>query len=143
MNNASISITLLVASLILLIIYGADVATASVTSQSGVRGTGFLPFDEEVRGIIFGASPVIMSIIAFIIARRVTSTAVSILLFVNGGLIIAGILVTMIQAGISSEDTGGMQRTVGFTVALGLLLVALGVWKTILDKRAVTNQRLS
>jgi hypothetical protein len=143
MNITSISITLLVASLVLLIIYGADVATTFTTSQGEVRGTGFLPFNEEIRGIIFGAIPVILSIIAFVVVRKVTSKAVSILLFVNGGLIIVGILVTMTQAGISSEDTGGMQRTVGFTIALGVLLIALGVSKAILDKRAITNQRLS
>lgn len=137
MNKVSISIALLIASLILLIIYGADVLIASVSSEEG-----FLPFGEQVRGIIFGAIPVIMSIVAFIIARKVTSKAVSILLFVNGGLIIVGIVVTMIQAG-PSADTGGMQRTVGFTSALGLLLIALGAWKAFRDKRAHTNQTQS
>lgn len=137
MNKVSISIALLIASLILLIIYGADVLIASVSSEEG-----FLPFGEQVRGIIFGAIPVIMSIVAFIIARKVTSKAVSILLFVNGGLIIVGIVVTMIQSG-PSADTGGMQRTVGFTSALGLLLIALGAWKAFRDKRAHTNQTQS
>ena len=142
MNKVSISIALLIASLILLVIYGADVLIASVSSEEGVTGIGFLPFGEQVRGIIFGAIPVIMSIIAFIIARKVTSKAVSILLFVNGGLIIVGIVVTMIQTG-PSADTGGMQRTVGFTAALGLLLIALGAWKAFRDKRAHTNQTQS
>jgi hypothetical protein len=137
MNKVSISIALLIASLILLIIYGADVLIASVSSEEG-----FLPFGEQVRGIIFGAIPVIMSIVAFLIARKVTSKAVSILLFVNGGLIIVGIVVTMIQVG-PSADTGGMQRTVGFTAALGLLLIALGAWKAFRDKRVHTNQTQS
>jgi hypothetical protein len=137
MNKVSISIALLIASLILLIIYGADVLIASVSSEEG-----FLPFGEQVRGIIFGAIPVIMSIAAFLIARKVTSKAVSILLFVNGGLIIVGIVVTMIQVG-PSADTGGMQRTVGFTAALGLLLIALGAWKAFRDKRVHTNQTQS
>jgi hypothetical protein len=143
MNKALISIALLVASLILLVIYGADVLVASITSSEGVRGTGFLPFEEEVRGTVFGAGPVVMSIIAFIISRKVPSKAVSILLFVNGGLIIAGILMTIIRANSSSEDIGGMQRTVGFTVVLGLLLVGLGVWKAIRDKRALPKQTMS
>lgn len=137
MNKVSISIALLIASLILLIIYGADVLIASVSSEEG-----FLPFGEQVRGIIFGAIPVIMSIAAFLIARKVTSKAVSILLIVNGGLIIVGIVVTMIQVG-PSADTGGMQRTVGFTAALGLLLIALGAWKAFRDKRVHTNQTQS
>ena len=137
MNKVSISIALLIASLILLIIYGADVLIASVSSEEG-----FLPFGEQVRGIIFGAIPVRMSIVAFIIARKVTSKAVSILLFVNGGLIIVGIVVTMIQTG-PSADTGGMQRTVGFTAALGILLIALGAWKAFQDQRAHRNQTQS
>jgi hypothetical protein len=143
MNRASISIALLVASLILLIIYGADVLIASVNSPQGVRGTGFLTFGEEVRGTIFGAGPVIMSVIAFIISRNVPSKTVSILLFVNGGLIIVGIIMTIIQATSSSEQIGGMQRTVGFTVVLGLVLIGLGAWKAIRDKRALPNQKLS
>jgi hypothetical protein len=143
MNRASISIALLIASLILLIIYGADVLIASVNSPQGVRGTGFLPFEEEVRGTIFGAGPVIMSVIAFIISRNVPSKTVTILLFVNGGLIIVGILMTIIQATSSSEQIGEMQRTVGFTVVLGLVLIGLGAWKAIRDKRALPNQKLS
>jgi hypothetical protein len=143
MNRASISIALLVASLILLIIYGADVLIASVNSPQGVRGTGFLPFGEEVRGTIFGAGPVIMSVIAFIISRNVPSKTVSILLFVNGGLIIVGIIMTIIQATSSSEQIEEMQRTVGFTVVLGLVLIGLGAWKAIRDKRALPNQKLS
>jgi hypothetical protein len=142
MNKVSISIALLIASLILLIIYGADVLIASVSSEEGVMGIGFLPFAEQVRGIVFGAIPVIMSIVAFIIARKVTSKAVSILLIVNGGLIIVGIVVTMMQAG-PSADSGGMQRTVGFTAALGILLIALGAWKAFRDKRAHRNQTQS
>jgi hypothetical protein len=142
MNKVSISIALLIASLILLIIYGADVLIASVSSEEGIRGIGFLPFEEQVRGIVFGAIPVIMSIVAFIIARKVTSKAVSILLIVNGGLIIVGIVVTMMQAG-PSADAGGMQRTGGFTAALGLLLIALGAWKAFRDKRAHANQTQS
>ena len=57
---------LLVASLILLLVYGADVAVASFSPQR----QGFLPFDEAVRGVAFGGSAVVMSIIAFVIARK-------------------------------------------------------------------------
>jgi len=73
----------------------------------------------------------------------VPSKTVSILLFVNGGLIIVGILMTIIQATSSSEQIGGMQRTVGFTVVLGLVLIGLGAWKAIRDKKALPNQKLS
>ena len=73
---------LLIASLILLIVYGADVAVAAASPD----GEGFLPFDEAVRGGAFGGGSVVMSIIAFVIARKEYAPIVSALLFVNGRL---------------------------------------------------------
>ena len=49
----SVPAGLLFASLILLLIYGADVAVASSSPQ----GQGFLPFDEAIRGGAFGGEP--------------------------------------------------------------------------------------
>jgi hypothetical protein len=71
MHKATISIALLGISLTFLIIYGADVLSASIASPDGVRGKGFLPFEEQFRGIFFGGGAVIMSIIAFIVSRKV------------------------------------------------------------------------
>lgn len=141
MNKAAISIALVVASLILLVIYGADVLTASTASPEGVRGTGFLPFGEEVRGGVFGGGAVAMSVIAFIIGRNVPSKTTSLLFFINGGLIIAGIIITVIQ--VNSSSIGGMERTVGSTIMLGLLLIGLGVWKIMLDRKALSKQQPS
>lgn len=139
MNTAAISIVLLVVSLILLVIYGADVLTASTASSEGVRGTGFLPFGEEVRGGVFGGGPMALSVIAFIISRNVPSKTTSLLLFINGALIIAGIILTALQ--INSSSIGGMERTVASTIMLGLLLIGLGIWKIILDRKALSKQQ--
>ncbi|MCI0561953.1 MAG: hypothetical protein MN733_25990 [Nitrososphaera sp.] len=132
-----IAIGLLVASLALLIIYGADVILASSgTPDEGVGETrGFLPFDDAVRGAAFGGSAVIMSIIAFVISRRESASAVSALLFVNGGLIIAGMLGLIAQGALASE---GALRTIGSTIAMGGILVGLGAWKTAIDRKMVT-----
>lgn len=143
MNKTTISVTLLSISLILLIIYGMDVLAASTTSPEGVMGQGFLPFGEQVRGIVFGAGPVVMSIIAFIISRKVPSIIVSVLLFINGGLIIVGIIVTVIQANFSSEEMANMGRTAGSTVLFGLLLIGLGIWKIITDRKVLSKQHPS
>lgn len=143
MNKTTISITLLGISLILLIIYGMDVLAASTTSPEGVMGQGFLPFGEQVRGIVFGGGPVVMSIIAFIISRKVPSIIVSVLLFINGGLIIVGIIVTVIQANFSSEEMANMGRTAGSTVLFGLLLIGLGIWKIITDRKVLSKQHPS
>jgi uncharacterized membrane-anchored protein YitT (DUF2179 family) len=87
--------------------------------------------DERTRGTAFGGSAVIMSIIAFVIARKERSSIVSILLFVNGGLIIVGILAVSGELGITSLVS---------TIAMGIILVGLGVWKVFIDRRAPTTQ---
>jgi hypothetical protein len=143
MNKTTISVALLGISLILLIIYGMDVLVASTSSPEGVMGQGFLPFEERVRGIAFGGGAVVMSIIAFIICRKVPSRMISVLLFINGGLIIVGIIVTVLQANLSSEDIANMGRTAGSTVIFGLLLIGLGIWKIISDRRVLSEQHPS
>jgi hypothetical protein len=143
MNRAAISIILLIVSLILLVIYGADVLTASINSPAGLRGKGFLPFEEEIRGGVLGGGAVIMSIIGFIIGRKEPSKAISSLLFINGGLIIVGIIITIAQASLSSEDIGGMESTVGSTILLGAILIGLGVWKTMHDKKIMSSKKES
>jgi len=124
---------LLVASLVLLIIYGADAAAGS----SSPDRMGFLPFDEAVRGSAFGGGAVVMSIIGFVIARKEHAPIVSALLFVNGGLIIAGMLALVAQGALASEDSSGALRTIGSTIAMGAALVGLGAWKVVIDKKAV------
>ena len=132
-----VAIGLLVASLILLIIYGADVAVASSSPQ----GQGFLPFDEAIRGGAFGGGAVIMSIIAFVIARKDYAPIVSSLLFVNGGLIIAGMIALVVQGSVASESISDTLREIGSTIAMGALLIGLGAWKVLTDRKILTTRR--
>jgi hypothetical protein len=139
-----IALGLLIASLILLIIYGADVAVASSSgSNPGNTGErrGFLPFNEAIRGGAFGGGAVIMSIIAFAISRKEHAREITLLLFVNGGIIVAGMIILIAQGALSSESSSGATRTVASTMALGLLLIALGAWKAISDKKIVARGR--
>jgi hypothetical protein len=128
---------LLIASLILLIIYGADVAIAS----SSPDRKSFMPFDEAIRGGAFGGGAVAMSIISFVIARKEYAPIVSMLLFVNGGLIIAGMIALIGQGALASEDAPSAMRTIGPTMALGSILIGLGAWKVVTDKRVVAARR--
>ena len=128
---------LLIASLILLIIYGADVAVASSSPQ----GQGFLPFDEAIRGVAFGGGAVIMSIIAFVIARKEHAPIVSSLLFVNGGLIIAGMIALVAQGSVASESISDTLRAIGPTIAMGALLIGLGAWKLLIDRKLLITRR--
>lgn len=128
---------LLIASLILLIVYGADVAVAAASPD----GEGFLPFDEAVRGGAFGGGSVVMSIIAFVIARKEYAPIVSALLFVNGGLIVAGMIALIAQGALASEDSSNTLRTIGPTIAMGGILIGLGAWKVVTDRKLLATRR--
>lgn len=128
---------LLIASLILLIVYGADVAVAAASPD----GEGFLPFDEAVRGGAFGGGSVVMSIIAFVIARKEYAPIVSALLFVNGGLIVAGMIALIAQGALASEDSSNIFRTIGPTTAMGGILIGLGAWKVVTDRKLLATRR--
>ena len=132
-TKITIAIALLGISLILLALYGIDVAIifSSDSGQTTEDSRGFLPLDERTRGAAFGGSAVIMSIIAFVIARKERSDIVSILLFINGGLIIVGILAV----------SGGLGTTsLVSTIAMGIILIGLGIWKVLIDRRTATTQ---
>jgi hypothetical protein len=132
-TKTTIAIALLGISLILLVLYGIDVAIifSSDSGQTTEDSRGFLPLDERTRGTAFGGSAVIMSIIAFVIARKERSNIISILLFANGGLIIVGILAV----------SGGLGATsLASTIAMGIILVGLGIWKVLIDRRTPTTQ---
>jgi hypothetical protein len=118
---------LLFISLVLLIIYGADVMFAQSTSSGGK--SGFLPMDHAIRGVVFGAGAVILSIIAFAISLKERSTLVAVLLFINGGLIIAGMV------GMAGQDDASKSSTLYGTTGLGVLLVALGVVKVFITRK--------
>lgn len=139
MAKAQVSIGLLVASLVLLVIYGADAAAAA----SSPDGVGFLPLSESVRGSAFGGGAVIMSIIAFVIARKEPSKPIIVLLFVNGGLIIAGMIALIAQGALASEDAGRAMGTIGSTIGMGAILIGLGAWKAAIDRRVASKPQAS
>jgi hypothetical protein len=133
MMNTEISIILLFVSLALLITYGADVIYSQTTS--GDEKIGFLQIDPAVRGIVFGAVPVILSIIAFAISLRKRSTLVIVLLLINGGLIIAGMI------GLAAQGGGDNTSTLYGTTGLGILLIVLGIVKGYISKSKTENKQ--
>ena len=127
--KTKISIILLFISLALLVIYGADVMFAQSTSSDGK--SGFLQFDHGIRGGIFGGVPVILSIIAFAISLKEKSTLVAALLFINGGIIIAG----MVGMAMSAQDGASESSSIYGITGLGVLLIALGVVKVFITRK--------
>ena len=132
--KTKISIILLFISLALLVIYGADVISSKVESNDGK--SGFLQLNEAIRGGVFGGGAVTLSIIAFAISLKERSTLVAGLLFINGGLIIAGMIGLAAQG---MEEGTRVNSTVLGTTGLGILLIALGVAKIFITRKKIVN----
>ncbi len=107
-------------SIILLIIYGADVMVGG-----GGAGEGFLPFDAMTRGIGFGMPPIILSFIAFFVSKKPPFKGLGIMLIVTGALIIIGGAISMASAG-ESENSARMAGEGGGLIAIGAIIAVLG-----------------
>ena len=134
---SKIAIILLLISLGLLITYGIDVMVASQSQTDAVTvgegGQGFLPLNEAVRGSIFGGGAVALSVIGFALGRKEPNKTIPILLFINGGLIILGLLLVMAMANFEVDQK--TIQTIGSTMLLGGILIGLGIAKIVIDKK--------
>lgn len=138
---AKIAIILLLISLGLLIIYGIDVMVASQSETDAITGggeQGFLPLNEAVRGSIFGGGAVALSIIGFALGRKEPNKTIPILLFINGGLIILGLLLIMAMSNFEIDQN--TIRTIGSTMLLGGILIGLGIAKIVIDKKKLRSR---
>lgn len=142
MNKTNISVALLFASLILLIIYGSDVFTAQSKNmtEGQVAKRGFLPISEALRGSLLGGGAVIMSIVAYVIGRKENSNLIGILLLINGGLIVGGMASLFFNGSPRSGSSSGSISTIGSTVAIGVVLLALGIVKLISTRKIITKK---
>lgn len=107
-------------SIILLIIYGADVMIGG-----GGAGDGFLPFDAMTRGIGFGMPPIILSFIAFFIPKRPRFKGLGMMFIVTGILIIIGGVMSLIGAA-ESENAARMAGEGGGLIGIGVIITTLG-----------------
>jgi hypothetical protein len=110
-------------SIILLIIYGIDVLVGG-----GGAGEGFLPFDAMTRGIGFGFPPIILSFIAFFMAKNPPFKGLGIMLIITGALIVVGGAISISSSG-ESENTARMVGEGGSLVAIGAIITGLGIIK--------------
>jgi hypothetical protein len=116
-----------IASLILLLVYGADTGSSTSTMEK----TGFLPMDTMTRGIVFGGGAVVLSTAAFFVSLNERSTFVSVLLIINGILMATGgIVVLGNRPMIGTESVGGY-----IVLGLGLWVIALGIVKLVRRKK--------
>jgi len=112
-----------VISIILLVIYGMDAIVGG-----GGAGDGFLPFDAMTRGIGLGFPPIILSFVAFFIAKKPPFKSLGILLIITGILIIFGGVI-FLSSSIESENTARMIGEGGGLSAIGAIIVVLGAIK--------------
>lgn len=108
-------------SIALLVIYGIDVIVGG-----GDAGDGFLPFDAMTRGIAFGFPPIILSIIAFFMAKKPPYRGLGIMLIITGILIIIGGMVSITSA---SENAARMMGEGGSLIVIGTIIAVLGAIK--------------
>jgi hypothetical protein len=128
---AKIAVILLLIALGLEITYGMDVI---ITSQSQIDSErGFLPLNEDIRGIIFGGGAVALSVIGFVVGRKEPNKAIPILLFINGGLIILGMIIVISMPTLETKQD--FMWTIGSTMIFGGTLIGLGIAKIIIDKK--------
>ena len=107
-------------SIILLIIYGAD-----VMAGGGGAGDGFLPLDAMTRGIGLGMPPIILSFIAFFISKKPPFKGLGIMLIITGALIIIGGAISVASAG-EAENSARMAGEGGGLIGIGAIITALG-----------------
>jgi len=114
----TISIVLTVIAIVLLVLYGADVAMSNVDHE------GFLPLDDKTRGMGLGGPAIILPIIAFFISLKEQSKALGGLIIISGVLILIGGL-----AMVGTPAPEGVERTPIMLFAPAILQIALGAIK--------------
>ena len=120
-----VAMIMTIISIVLLVIYGADVASG------GGTGEGFLGSDHMTRGIGLGVPSIILPIVAFFISRKEPSRGLGIMLIISGALIlIGGAVVLGIEPSTAMQESGrSVISEAGPLVAVGAFIVALGAIK--------------
>jgi len=109
-------------SIVLLVLYGADVAVTMGSSDN----EGFLPMDDMQRGMGLGGPAIILPIIAFFIALKEKSKGLGGLIIISGILILIGGL-----AMIGTPAPEGVERNPIMLFAPAIIQLALGAIKIV------------
>jgi len=116
------AIVLTAISIILLSLYGADVAV----TMSSADNEGFLPLNDMQRGIGLGTPAIILPIIAFFITLKEKSKKLGGLIIISGILILMGGL-----AMIGTPAPEGVERNPIMLFAPAVIQIALGAIKIV------------
>ena len=114
-------------SILLLILYGADVVSSiNMDGEIGVKNDGFLPLNDMQRGMGLGGPAIILPIIAFFIAIREKSKGLGGLIIISGILILVGGL-----AMVLTPAPEGVERNPLMLFAPAIIQIALGAIKIV------------
>ena len=91
-----------------------------------------------IPGSIFGVGAVALSIIGFALGLKEPNKTIPILLFINGGLIILGLLIVLAMANFEVDQK--TMRTIGSTMLTGGILIGLGIAKIVIDKKKLSSK---
>ncbi|MDE1763477.1 MAG: hypothetical protein KGH88_04435 [Thaumarchaeota archaeon] len=127
------AIIMSIISIIMLAVYGADVAVAGPESSSQ-GNTGFLPMDDKIRGSVFGIIPSAMLIASFFITRKEASSMLGALIIIGGALIVVGTGVILSMSGNQFQAPQTI-RDFGPVLGIGIIIVFLGGLKIKRSKR--------
>ncbi len=116
------AIVLTVISIVLLSLYGADVAV----TMNSVDNEGFLPLNDMQRGIGLGTPAIILPIIAFFITLKEKSKKLGGLIIISGVLILMGGL-----AMIGTPAPEGVERNPIMLFAPAVIQIVLGAIKIV------------
>ncbi|HJT47102.1 MAG TPA: hypothetical protein VJ729_02880 [Nitrososphaeraceae archaeon] len=132
LRKRKISEFVAIVAMILLLIYISDAAV-------GQGKQGFLPMNAAQRGMIFGASSIILFFISFsLVGFKEKTKITTILLIVGGALIGTSVLGASVMArrGVG-EEGGGLATISGSFIAviiLGYIIMGLGIVRAIKKK---------
>jgi hypothetical protein len=116
---------LAIIAMVLLLTYIADVATAQGNKE------GFLPMNAAQRGMIFGASSIILFLLSFAIGFGEKSKITTILLITGGALIGTSVLASSIMA---KGGVAGIQSSFGIVIIIGYVIMGLGILRAVQRK---------
>ena len=109
-------------AIVLLMIYGADVAASA--NVDGEKGDGLLRLDDMQRGIGLGVPAIILPIIAFFISLKESSKGLGGMIIISGVLILAGGI-----ALVGTPAPEGVERNPAMLFVPGIIQIALGAIK--------------
>ena len=114
-----------IVAMVLLLTYIADAAIARGNSQ------GFLPMTAAQRGMIFGASSIILFILSFAIGFREKSKITTVLLIIGGALIGTSVLAASIMA---RGGFTGTQNSFSIIIIIGYIIMGLVILRAVQKK---------